>query len=457
MQEQRILDDNRIGRLMLKLSIPAFIGMMVMTLYNVVDTIFIGHYVGALGIAGLSIVFPFQMLALGVGQMTGMGGGSLVSRSIGAGNRPRAEKVLGNVVTSTFVLSGIIMIVGLINPDFWLRLMGSSETILPYARDYLIIILIGNIAQTFAMTLNMLVTAEGSARTAMVAMILGAVVNIILDAVFIIPLGAGIKGAAWATVISQVISVGYLLRYFYKDKNSLKIYFRNMAIEWKICMEILAVGIASLARMFASSISAVFINRMLVVYGGDLAVSTFGIMNRMLLFAILPGIVIGQGLQPILGFNYGAKRFDKALRSIRIAIIASSAIGIVVFVILYFFPQSVIRVFTSDADIISLASQGAKNIFLAIYLVGFLMVGSTLFQALGKAGPSFITSVSRSALFLIPLVLILPQFWQLDGIWLAFPIADALTFMLTVILFIPQIKELQKMDRNAAVKKLAEI
>ena len=218
-RNQNILNDDRIGRLLLKLSLPAFFGMFVITLYNVVDTIFIGHYVGPLGIAGLSIVFPVQMLSMGIGHMTGMGGASLISRLIGAGNIPRAEHALGNAVTSAIVLSAIIMIVGLSNTDSWLRLMGASETILPYARDYMTIILIGMFFQTSAMALNFLIRAEGNARVPMTGMIIGAVLNIILDAIFIIPLGMGIKGAALATVIAQLISVMYFASYYFAGKS----------------------------------------------------------------------------------------------------------------------------------------------------------------------------------------------------------------------------------------------
>ena len=443
-QNKSPLDNDRIGRLLFKLSLPAFLGMAVMTLYNVVDTIFIGRYVGPLGIAGLSIVFPFQMLSMGIGQMTGMGGASLVSRLIGANKISRAEHTLGNAITSTIVLSTLIMVAGLANPEFWLRLMGSSETILPYARDYMTIILIGNVIQTFAMTLNVLVTAEGNARVSMTAMITGAVANIILDAIFIIPLNMGIKGAAWATVIAQTISMGYLLSHYFTGKSFLKIHSRNLAIEWGIVTAIFAIGIAAFARMTAGSLSTIIVNRMLVEYGGDFAVSTFGIINRIMMFAIMPGIVIGQGLQPILGFNYGAKRYDRALKAIKIAMAGATACCIVVFVSLYFFPEPFIRIFTADEQVITLSSYAAKRIFLALYLIGFIMVSSLVFQSIGKANQSFITAVARPVLFLIPMILILPNYWHLDGIWLAFPIADALTFILTLILIIPQIRYFKK-------------
>jgi putative MATE family efflux protein len=456
MQNQSVLDDNRIGRLLLKLSIPAFIGLAVMTLYNVIDTIFISYYVGPLGIAGLSIVFPLQMLAVGIGQMTGMGGASQISRLIGARNVPRAERVLGNAISLTLVASIVILVIGQINTDFWLRLMGASETVLPYARDYMKIILFGMIFQTLSMSMAVLAISEGGARISMIGHIIGAVLNIILCAVFVAVLGMGVRGSALATVIAQLISTGYYMSHFIRGKSFLRMHLNNLVMEWVIVKDIMAIGVASFTRLLAESLPIVFINRGLSVYG-DLAVSTFGILNRVLMFAIMPGIVIGQGLQPILGFNCGARRYDKALKSIQIAVIASSICSLIVFVVLYFFPQPVIRIFTADAEIIELSSTAAKKIFLAIYLVGFLMVGSTIFQALGKARPSFITAIARSAVFLIPLVLILPHYWEQDGIWFSFPITDALSCLLTAALFIPQIRSLQKMKRAAEAKIPADM
>ena len=448
-RNQNVLDDDRIGRLLLKLSLPAFFGMFVMTLYNVIDTIFIGHYVGPLGIAGLSIVFPLQLLAMGIGHMMGMGGASVISRLIGASNVPRAERVLGNAVTATIVLSVIVMTAGLINTEFWLRIMGSSETILPYARDYMTIILFGMVSHTFAMALNSLIRAEGNARVAMTGMIIGAVLNIILDAIFIIPLGMGIRGAALATVIAQSISAVYLLSYYFTGKSLLKIHSRNLGIEWNLLKAILAIGIASFARTLAGSLSAIFVNRVLVAYGGDFAVSAFGIINRIVMFALMPGMVIGQGLQPVLGFNYGAKRYDRALKAIKIAIVAATVCCVAAFMVLYFAPEPFIRIFTTDNELVALGSYAAKRVFLALYLIGFMMVGSLVFQSIGKAKQSFITAISRAALFLIPLVLTLPHFLQLDGVWLSFPIADALSFLLTLALFIPQVREFK---RNIPVK-----
>ena len=445
-QSRSVLDDDRIGRLLMRLSLPAFIGMFVMTLYNVVDTIFIGHYVGPLGIAGLSIVFPIQMLTMGIGQMTGMGGASLVSRLIGTRDTPRAEHALGNAMTFTIVISAVLMLAGLWNPDFWLRLMGSSENVLPYARDYMTIILTGVLFRTFAMSQNFLIRAQGNARVPMIGMIMGASLNILLDAIFIIPLGMGVRGAALATVIAQLITSLYFLRYSLSGKSFLKVHFQNMIIRWDILRPILAIGISSFARTAAQSLAVVFVNRTLLTLGGDLAVSSYGLIQRIMMFALMPGIVIGQGMQPILGFNYGAKRYDRALRVIKIAVIAATIYSIAAFLALYFAPGLFIRAFTSDSELIVSAAHAARHIFFAVYLIGFIVIGSIVFQAIGKAPQAFITAIARPALFLLPLVFILPNYWQLDGVWLAFPITDALTSILVLVLLIPEMKMFRRSE-----------
>ncbi|MFC2070691.1 MATE family efflux transporter [Chloroflexota bacterium] len=445
---QNVLDDDRVGRLLIKLSIPAFFGMFVMTLYNVVDTIFIGRYVGPLGIAGLSIVFPLQMLSMGVGAMFGMGGASLISRLLGANNISRAEHALGNSLTPVLLLSTIIMVAGLANPDFWLRLMGASETILPYARDYMTIILIGMFFQTAGMSISSLIRAEGNAIVPMIGMIMGAVLNIILDAIFIIPLDMGIKGAALATVIAQVISVGYFLRYYLSGKSYLKIHPRNLILKLDILKDILAIGIASFARTIATSLTAVFVNRLLISYGGDLAISAFGIVNRIMMFAMMPAMIFAQGMQPILGYNYGAKRFDRALKIIKITAIISTITSSIVFLVLYFSPEPFMRIFTTDTELVTLGSYAAKRVFLVLYLLGFTMVASLVFQSLGQAAKSFITSIGRSFVFLVPFIFVLPQFMGLEGIFLAYPIADVLAFLLALILVIPTIKALRKAEKQ---------
>ncbi len=446
-KSRNVLDDDRIPRLLLRLSFPAFVGMFVMTLYNVVDTIFIGHYVGPLGIAALAIVFPVQMLAIGIGHLTGMGGASLISRLIGSKDNRGAERGLGNAISSTFVLSGIVMIVGLSWMDGCLSQLGASEAILPYARQYMQIILVGVFFQTFAMLLNTLIRAEGNARIPMIGMIVGALLNTALDAVFIIVLKMGIQGAAFATVIGEAISVMFFVLYYFSGKNYLHFKLRDFVFHWPTLYQIFSIGIAAFGMSVANSLSAIFVNRICLAYGGDMAVSAFGIIIRIAMFALMPGIVIGMGLQPVVGFNYGARRFDRIVKAIYISITSATFFCFIAFVLFCFFPEPFISIFTSDSKLVDLTSYGIRRLFSGVSFVGFVFVGSTVFQALGKAVQSFVTSTARATLFLIPLVFILPHFLQLDGVWWAFAFADFLTFLLTLMLMVPQLNHLRR-ERN---------
>lgn len=448
-ERQQMLANERIGKLLWKLSLPAGIGMFVMALYNVVDTIFIGQVVGPLGIAGLTIVFPIQILVMGMGMMIGIGGASLISRSLGARDFEKAERTLGNAILLAVILGVLIAIVGLSDSSFWLRLVGASETILPYAKDYLDIILLGTVFRIFAMGINQLVRAEGNARVAMISMLIGAILNILLDAVFIIALGMGIKGAAIATVLSQVVTTLYIIYYYLFQGSSVKVHMKNFVPKLIVIRGIMIIGFGSFVRMAGGSLVAIIVNRTLVVYGGDLAVAAYGMVHRVMMFAFMPIMSVGQGLQPILGFSYGAKRPDRALKVIKLSAIVATMFSIISFLFILFFHAPIMRVFTNDASLVSAGSHAAMLIFLAAYLIGFQMVGSVVFQALGKAVPTFVTATSRQILFLLPLVFILPKFLQLDGVWLSFPIADALSFILTLALFIPQIRELRSMELSA--------
>lgn len=435
-----LMSGDGIGWLLLKLSLPAFFGMFFTTLYSVINTIYIGYKVGSLAIAGLSIAFPILMLAMGVGMMTGTGGASLISRLIGKGNKERAEHALGNAIICTLISCVLIMLVGLYDIDFWLKLLGASEDVLPYARDFMEIILYGVYFQTFAVALYNLIAAEGNARVPLIGTIIGAVLNIVFCWVFVVLFDMGIKGSALAAVIGQAVSVGYLFSYYFRGSGYLRLHLNSLRPCWSLIKDILFIGFASLARNLSGSLSAVFVNRVLIVYGGDSAVSTFGIINQIMMLALMPCMAIGQGLQPIVGFNYGAKDYSNVLKAIKLATAASEACAICVFAILYSSPEVFVNIFTNDAGLIALGSYASKRIFLAIYLVGFMIVGSTVFQAIGKPIESFIISIARPILFFVPLLSILPSYFHLEGIWLAFPITDVLTFLLVLAFFTYQVR-----------------
>ena len=309
-----VLDTDKVGRLLVKLATPAFFGMFVQTLYNIVNTIFIGHAVGSLAIAGLSIVFPLQMLFMGIGNMVGMGGTSLISRSIGAGDNDKAERTLGNGITCIIIVAVAITAIILPNINGFLRIMGASDEVLPYARDYMSVITLGTLFNITGMVLLNYVRAEGNARVCMIANMIGALLNIILDSILILSLHMGVIGAAMGTVIAQTVTLIYLGWYYLSGSSYLKFRKSNLRLDSKILKPMFAIGVSSFVQTVATSLSAVFLIRSVVIYGGDIYLSAWGIIQRVMMFATMPAMVIGQGVQPILGFNYGAKRFTLALR-----------------------------------------------------------------------------------------------------------------------------------------------
>lgn len=437
------LANEPIKTLLWKFAVPAMTGMFVMSLYNVVDMIFVGRGVGALAIAGVSVVFPLQMFTMAVGMMIGMGTSSLISRSLGAGDTKRAERALGNAILLILILGGTLTVVGLAKTTFFIYLFGATDDVFPYAKEYMDVILFSVLLHEFAMSSNGIIRAEGNARVAMISMLIGALLNIALDPIFIFVLGMGVRGAAIATVIAQIVMTLYILHYFLSGKSSLRIRVKNFLLEWVVVKQIVSIGFAAFVRAAAVSFIAVIINRMLGSYGG-VSIAVFGVIRRVLMFAAMPSMGIAQGLQPILGFSYGAKRYDRGIEVIRRSAIIATAFSVAAFLILFFFPGPIMRIFSTDSALVYQGTHAMKLVFIAFWLVGFHIVGSTIFQAIGKAIPTFILATSRQVLFLIPLVFILSHFFQLDGIWLAFPIADTLSFIVTLVMVIPQMREFKR-------------
>lgn len=452
-----VLDTDKVGRLLVKLATPAFMGMFVQTLYNVVNTIFIGQFVGPMAIAGLSIVFPLQMLAMGFGMMVGMGGSSLISRFLGAGNIAGAEKTIGNGITISIIISLAVTAIVLPFLDFWLRLIGASDIVLPYAKEYMLIVMSATVFNVFAMSLLAFVRAEGNARVGMTAMFIGAGLSIVLDAIFIIPLHMGVRGAALATIISQISSMIYLLSYYLTGSSYLKIRRQNFRLDIKILKQMFAIGIAAFVQTIAGSLSAMLLIKMVISYGGDSALAAFGIIQRVMMFSSMPAMVFAQALQPVLGFNYGAKRFHLAMRAITIAVIVSTSLSLLAFTVLYFFPEPIMRVFTSDEQILTTGRYASQLVFLSLPLMGAMMIGQLIFQAIGKAKQSFITAIVRPIVFLIPLVLILSRLWGLDGVFLSFPMSDALTFILVVVMISPIIAQFRKAAADEKLRKAGAV
>ncbi|HOO75887.1 MAG TPA: MATE family efflux transporter [Tepiditoga sp.] len=466
--KKNILDTEHVGNLLFKLAFPATVAMMVQALYNFVDTIFIGRGVGTLGIAAISIAFPFQMIIMAISQMIGIGGGSIISRRIGEKNIASAEKVMGNIF-STVILFGILFaVLGNIFMDNLLILFGSTPEIFQYAKDYLSIIVYSNIFFGFAMASNNVIRAQGHAKIAMISMLISGISNIFLDPVFIfdkidlklftIPgLNLGIAGAAYATVLSQVIGVIYITAFILSGKSFLKFHIKNLKPDFKVIKETFAIGSAAFVRQVSGSVLTIILNNLLKNYGDSSSIAIYGVINRLTMFALMPLFGISQGFLPIAGFNYGAKRYNMVKKSLFITGITASVFSTVGFVLLEIFPKQLISIFSPDTQLINDGSVAVRIVVAVLFLVGFQVVGSSLFQAIGKAAPSLLLSMSRQILFLIPLLFIFSGLFGLIGIWIAFPIADFLSSLLTGFFVFSEIKILNRQHKESVPKNISEI
>lgn len=433
-----------ISSLLFRLSSPAMIGMMVQAAYNLVDTFFVGRGVGVLAIAGLSIAFPLQMIIMAIAQTIGIGGSSIISRSLGAKRFRKANRTLGNMIATVTVLSIIIAITGLIWLEPLLKLFGATPDILPYAADYMSVIFLGTVVFAFSITANNVVRAEGNARFAMMTMLISAGVNTVLDPIFIFLFSMGVRGAAYATIISQGCTALWLSWYFIAEKSGLRPRIKDLLPDINILKETFAIGASAFMRQGAASMTAVILNHSLGIYGGDLAIAAYGIIRRIMMFAIMPIFGLVQGLLPIVGYNFGAKKFCRVQNAIRLSITVSTAICMASFGILFFFPSSILGLFTPDMEVLRVGVHASRLVALGLPVVGFQVMASGMYQAIGKALPALLLSMARQLFFLIPLVLILPLIWSLEGIWLAFPVADAGAFVVAMFLFRGEMEYMRK-------------
>jgi putative MATE family efflux protein len=427
--------------------------MIVSALYNLVDTIFVGHALGensVQGIAGIAVSFPIMMIVMAIALAIGIGASSIISRSLGENDLEKAKSTMGNVLSLILISSTIITLAGSVFLVPILKSFGTTETIMPYATDYLSIIIYGSFFSIFAMAMNNVARAEGNAKVAMYAMIASAGINIILDPIFIFGFDMGIKGAAVATVLAQAISSLYLMYYFTSGKSMLQVRSEHITLKKDIVSETLAIGLGPFSRNASSSLMIIVLNNVLAIYGGDISIAVFGIVNRMFMFAFMPMFGIIQGLQPIVGFNYGAKNYDRVKQSIKLSVVITTAMSILGFLLLFIFPEQLFSIFSTDQQLISSGKDATRIMVMAVPLVGFQIVGASLYQAIGKAKPSIILSMSRQLLFLIPFVLILPHFFDLWGVWIAFPLSDSLSFLVTLVMVLKEFKILNHMEKANA-------
>ncbi|MEZ4771725.1 MAG: MATE family efflux transporter [Bacteroidia bacterium] len=416
-----------IGKLLRAQAIPASVGILIMSVYGIVDSIFVGRWVGTLGLGAITVVFPISFLISSIGMSIGIGGASVISRSLGAGNREHALLTFGNQATLTLLLAVVMVIFGSLFQESLLQIFGGRGELLPYAKEYFQIILLGIPFLAWAMMTNNVIRAEGAARFAMMIMIVPAVVNIILDPIFIAGLDMGISGAAWATTISYMASALFSVWYFTRGPSELKLAVKNLWLRFSVVKEIFSIGVVTLVRQGTISVLSIVLNNALFNYGGEMGVSVYGIINRVMMFANFPVLGVTQGFLPIAGYNFGAQKRERVKELIYKAITFGTGLAFVIFLGVMFFARQIASLFTVDEQLILLSTPAIMTVFLATPTLTIQLIGSAYFQSIGKAVPALLLTMLKQGFFLIPLVLILPLFFDLNGIWYAFPIADILS------------------------------
>ena len=448
MSNQKHLGEAPIGKLLLQYSVPAIIGMIVNALYNIVDRMFIGNIpnIGSLAITGVGITMPIMTIILAFGMLIGIGATANISLNLGKGNRLTAEKLLGNAFTLSIIVGLAIAIVGTICANPILNLFGASENTLFYAKEYLNIILLGCTFNILSFSLNSTVRADGNPKMSSLTMVIGCGTNIILDYVFIFIFNLGVKGAALATIISQAITFFIILYYYTIGNSNLKLKVENFKLKKHLVTMTFAIGIAPFATQIANSLVQVIANNALKTYGSDLAIGAMTVISSLNIVFMMPIFGINQGCQPIIGFNYGAKKYKRAKETFKYATMAACVICIIGFTIIQSFPTQIISLFNNDPKLTNLAMRGIRIYLLMMPIVGINIVATSYYQSIGKAKVSMFVSLLRQVILLIPFTIILPKFIGLDGVWAAGACADSLSVIITLILLRKEFKQLDKMQ-----------
>ena len=420
-----------IGKLLIKQAVPASIGILVMSLNILVDTIFVGHWIGSQAIAAINVVLPVSFFIAALGMAIGIGGSSIVSRALGANEKSKALKTFGNQVTMTIALTLTLVFFGLYYIDNIIPLFGGKGTIFEPAKIYYQIVLYGVPFLALSMMGNTIIRAEGKPKYAMYAMMIPSITNLGLDILFINVMDLGMIGAAWATTGSYILCFIFIFWFFVSKNSEMKISLIHFKLQRSIVSEISNLGSVTLSRQAIVSITYLLMNNILFDFGGVTSVTSYAIVSRMLMFALFPIFGITQGFIPIAGYNYGAQNYDRVKQAIRIAIIYAMVMASLVFVLLIGFPELITRMFTSDSLVIEKTPTAMRWVFAATPIIAVQLIGSAYFQAVGKAIPALLLTLSRQGFFFIPLIFILPLWYGELGVWIAFPVSDVLSTLLT--------------------------
>jgi MATE family, multidrug efflux pump len=436
------LGTESISSLLIKQAVPASIGILVMSLNMIVDTIFVGRWLGPLAISAITVVIPVTFFIGAIGLAVGIGGSSVLSRALGAGDNEKALRVFGNQSTLTFFTAGILAALGLIFQDHLIEFFGADDSFKDLALTYYRIVLYGIVMLSMCMMGNNVIRAEGKPKFAMYAMLLPALANIIMDYILIKVMGFGMAGAAWATFISYFICFAFIL-WFFVVRSELRLKFQSFFLKRSIVNEINALSFVTLARQGTIAVLTILLNNVLITQGDALDVASYGIISRMLMFALFPIIGVNQGFLPIAGYNYGARKFARVRESINTSIKYSGALALLIFAIIMIFPTDIVSIFLSNSESLDAATladneeilrrtpSALRWVFAVTPIIIVQLIGASYFQAIGRAVPALLLSLTKQGFFLIPLLLILPPFMGVMGVWVSFPIADVLSTIVT--------------------------
>jgi putative MATE family efflux protein len=425
---------------------PAIMGMLVNALYNTVDRIYIGQGIDPLGIAGISVAMPLMLVGSAIALLIGAGANAIFSIQLGEGRKDEVEKTMGHAFMFLLLISAFFVIISLVFLDkIIVHILGASEAIFPYAKNYLRIILCGGVFNITGLGLNFFIRSDGHPRTSMYTQIIGAVINIILDPIFIFVCKWGIAGAAWATIIAQFISFLWVILYFNSKSTKLRFRVGKMKIERTLTLKIFSVGLGPFARQIAMCFVLGILNHSLFFYGGDIAVTAMGIAYNVIVLVSMPLQGLTQGSQPIIGYNYGAKLYSRVLKTYKWALLSAFIFTVIAYALIQLFPHVLFRIFTKEkGELLEIGVKCLRISLLLLPITGFQMISSNFFQAIGKPLQSILLGLSRQVICWIPLLVILPRFWGLNGVFYAMPAADGVSSILTLCFIMIELKHLMK-------------
>jgi putative MATE family efflux protein len=459
MNDTKKLEQEKISKLLVEFSIPTVVGMLVTGLYNVIDRIFIGNSVGPIGIAGVTVGFPIMVMQLAFGLLIGVGGVSLVSIKLGEQKKAEAEKIMGNTFILLSITSLLITLLGLIFLDPMIKAFGASNEVAPYAKDFLRIVLLGTFFMSTSFGMNHFIRAEGKPAKAMFTMLVGAVLNCILAPVFLFIFKWGMSGAAIATVVSQGVSCLLILSHFLRKKSFLELKYKNLKLKKEILLSIFAIGLPPFVMEASGFFLSIIVNKSLEFYGGDIALSGMGAVLSIQMLVMMPIIAISQGAQPIIGYNYGAKKFKRVKETVKITLIAATIVSLIGFFVIFFASTQIMTLFSSkDTEFIKFGSHALRIFLLLLPIVGLQFVGANYFQAVNKPKFAVILALSRQLIILIPAMLILPLFFKLDGLLYAAPLSDFISTIITMTCLFFEIRYLGKnIDNKINLHKIQPV